>query len=147
MSNDINEHLNQNPSACRERPRHYGKKCQQHLTRVRLSHVLSSDALERDTQRDDVRINDLIRISFDAPRLEALDTKLRRGLNEVHLAALKTDFELFLNRVLTVVWTVHFAQLTGERILKRTVALRELAEAIASGTSGRDFVAQTVVPK
>ena len=70
--------------------------------------------------------------------------KLRRALHEVHLIALKADFELFLNRVLTVVWTAHFDSLAGKASNKR---VRELALAAVQGNAGHDFVIQMVVPE
>jgi hypothetical protein len=136
-----------NSETCGVRLRHYGKKCEEHLTRVRLSLQLSLDAVERITCNSAAAINELVRASFDQPSPAILDSKLRWGLCELHLLALKADFELFLNRMLTVVWDAHFERLASERTPKKDVRLKELAASVARGVCGRDFVVEAVVPK
>jgi hypothetical protein len=91
-------------------------------------------------------INDLVCASFDEATADLRDMKLRRGLHEIHLIALKADFELYLNRVLTVVWMAHFESLAAKAPARRDVSLRELAEAAIQGGSGRDLVIDMVVP-
>jgi hypothetical protein len=136
-----------NRQSAAERLRHYGRKCDQHLSRVRLSHLLALDGLRIDAAGLALHINDLVRASFEEVQSDLRDMKLRRGLHEVHLIALKADFELYLNRVLTVVWTAHFASLADKAPGKRDVSLRQLAEAAVHGNAGRDFVIQMVVPE
>jgi hypothetical protein len=41
------------------RVRHYGTKCRQHLSRVRLSHVLALRAVESAQSRSDQKVKDL----------------------------------------------------------------------------------------
>jgi len=78
-------------------------------------------------------------------------SKLLRGLNEIHLVSLKADFELYLNRSLTAVWTAHFESLTDRVPSEPKVSLQQLAASIANeerpGTAtGREFVIGQVVP-
>jgi hypothetical protein len=47
------------------RVRYYGTKCRQHLSRVRLSHVLALRAVESEQSRSDQEVEDLIRASFE----------------------------------------------------------------------------------
>jgi hypothetical protein len=136
--------LTDQPGAA-ERLRHYGRKCDQHLNRVRLSHLLATAGLRGDNTYLESRTNELIRESFDDAEPD-WKMKLHRGLHEVHLVALKAEFELYLNRVLTVIWTVHFTTLPRKAIGKGTVSLGELADAAVQGISGRDFIIQMVVP-
>jgi hypothetical protein len=136
-----------NYETCGERLRHYGRKCEQHLTRVRLSHALSLTAVEGVTRTDDLALEELVRGSFDESPPDMLGGKLRWGLNELHLGALKADFELFLNRILTEVWKADFLRLAIERTPKKNIRLKELAAAVAGGASGRECVVEAVVPK
>jgi len=70
--------------------------------------------------------------------------KLKRGLHEVHLVALKADFELYLNRVLTVVWAGHFPSIVKKYLSKGYFSKREQA-ALRSLTSPELFI-ERVVP-
>ena len=135
-----------NREGAAERLRYYGRKCDQHLSRVRLSHVLASHSPEIDVAQLESSINELVRASFEEAQPDLRDRKLRQGLHEVHLVALKAEFELYLNRMLTVLWTAHFDSLAGKAPGKRDVSLRELAEAAMHGVASRDFVIQMVVP-
>lgn len=127
-----------------ERLRHYGTKGEQHLTRVLLSHRLALDGLRFDDERSP-RVSDIVRASFDSIDPAALDVKLRRGLHELHLTALKSEFELYLNRVLTVFWSAHFVSLAGNTS-KREIPLREVADATLQGISGQDLIVEKMVP-
>src|SRR5687767_9746533 len=84
-----------------ERVTFYYQKCEQHLSRVRVSHLLALRAVDigvADSHEDFRKIVDVAFPNLNAARIEQ---KLMSGLNQVHLVALKADFELFLNRVLT----------------------------------------------
>jgi hypothetical protein len=136
-----------NREGAAERLRHYGRKCEQHLSRVRLSHLLALGGLRIDALDLESPFNALVRASFQEVQPDLQDMELRRGLHEVHLIALKANFELYLNRVLTVVWTAHFPSLAGNAPGKRDFSLREFAEAAVHGNGAREFVIQMVVPE
>jgi hypothetical protein len=102
-----------NPDGSTEKLRHYGTKCDQHLSRVRLSHRLALDGSRIDVPKVQAGINELARASFDEVQPDRRELKLRSALHEVHLVALKSDFELYLNRVVTVDRAFRFARLQG----------------------------------
>jgi hypothetical protein len=130
---------------CIDRLWYYGSKCDQHLSRIRLSHLLALRAVRVEALGLDSELEQVVRDSFESSEPDVL-AKLRRGLHEVHLVALKADFELYLNRVLTVVWTADFDSLVTKVSGKHDVSLRDIAEAALEGVSGRDFVTAKVVP-
>src|SRR6266404_8185250 len=72
-----------------ERVMHYDTKCRQHLSRVRLSHVLALGALRWEQVRSDQKYEDLIRSSFGNGTQDVFETKLRMVLHELHLVSLK----------------------------------------------------------
>lgn len=137
--------------ACAQRIEHYGRKCEQHLNRDRLSHLLSLAAVETGRTSADARVGKLIRASFDESGLGDRDEKLRRGFHEIHLVSLKADFELYLNRVLSAIWTAHFASLANSVPEERRVPLQDVAQAIARHSeaipAAREFVIEQVVPR
>jgi hypothetical protein len=84
-----------------QRLKRYGLKAQQHLSRVRLSHSLALKSFASNADFDDVEA-DLLRQSFDDEGSGDVHTKLLAELHEIHLVALKANFELYLNRIATV---------------------------------------------
>jgi hypothetical protein len=115
-------------SECAERLTHYDTECRKHLNRVRLSHLLALEAVRFEQDRLDKKHGDLIRASFGNGMQDVFETKLRRVLHELHIVSLKTNFELFLNRLLSTVWTFHFAELAPHISGDEHISLRELAE-------------------
>src|SRR5688500_3591076 len=100
---------------CREKISYYGQKCQLHLTRVRLSHEIALRGLSEEQVAWSAAFADLAAGAFDIGPADTQEGKLRRGLSEVHLVALKANFELYLNRIVTAIWTAGF------EVLARTV--------------------------
>lgn len=135
-----------NINECAERLRYYGEKCAQHLNRGRLSHVLALRGVCLDAPSLQSKFQNLIRASYDEIKQDLLDGKLRHGLHELHLVSLKADFELYLNRVLTVLWTAHFDRLAQNAPKRPDVSLRDIADATIQGATARDFVIEAVVP-
>ena len=131
---------------CADRLRYYGRKCEQHLSRGRLSHLLALRGIRGQTPASDSEVQELVRASFDEIGPDLLDTKLRRELHELHLVPLKANFELYLNRILTVVWTAHFGTLAPNAPHSRKLSLRDVGAAALQGTRARDLVIDTVVP-
>jgi hypothetical protein len=113
---------------------------------VRLSHVLALRAVEE--SRSDHKVQDLVRASFGS---EMNAEKVCEILHEAHLLSLKANFELFLNRLLSTVWTFHFSELAPDIPDDEKVALSELAAALVqfpeSSADVRDFLIDTVVPR
>jgi hypothetical protein len=130
---------------CAGRLRYYGKKCEQHLSRVRLSHLLALRGAHIDAPAPDSGVDKLTRAAFDDSESDLLNTKLRRELHELHLMSLKSDFELYLNRVLTVLWTAHFAILVP-KARSQQVALRDIGEAAVQGISVLEFAIERILP-
>ena len=136
----------------RERLRHYHIKCSQHLNRVRLSHLLALKALENEKPLVDTDYQDLVLASFaDMPWPKTL-AKMHSALHKQHLVSLKINFELFLDRLLTTVWSFNFAELAAKVSRKEEeVPLHELAESIVrageSNVDMRDFVIGRIVPE
>jgi hypothetical protein len=54
-----------NPHDAAARLQHYGKKCDQHLSRVRLSHLLASRGLRVDAVDLGSEIDELVKTSFE----------------------------------------------------------------------------------
>ena len=133
-----------------ERVKHYDTKCRQHLSRVRLSHMLALGALQLKEVPSDEERDDLIRASLGDEMGDVLETKLRRGLHGLHLVSLKANFELFLNRLLTTVWRFHFTELATTIWSDDRVSLRELAawfvQVTESGADARDLIIDKTVP-
>jgi hypothetical protein len=133
-----------------ERLTYYDRKCQQHLNCVRLSHLIATGALENADWTPDGSLERLLDSSFDKAQREVRDAKLRHGLHEIHLVALKANFELYLNRVLSAIWTVSFLALTPKMPAGRDVSLRELAESLLDDGEGemkaRDLIIDRIVP-
>jgi hypothetical protein len=133
-----------------ERLRHYHNKCSQHLNRVRLPHLLALNALQNERPLLTQECENLVRASFaDLPPTEKL-AKMHEALHSQHLCSLKINFELFLNRLLTTVWSFSFTKLAANVSGKEEVKLRELADSIVSaGESNvdmRDFFIGRIVP-
>ena len=133
-----------------ERLRHYHTKCIQHLNRVRLSHVLALKALQNEQALMTQECQSLVRASFvDMPPTEKL-AKMHEALHSQHLCSLKINFEQFLNRLLTTVWSFNFTKLAAKVSGREEVKLRELADSIvAAGESSvdmRDFFIGRIVP-
>jgi hypothetical protein len=133
----------------RERLKHYRTKCTQHLNRVRISHLLALEALVNEKPLLTKDYQDLVRASFaDMPPTKSL-AKMHSALHKQHLVSLKINFELFLNRLLTTVWSFNFAELAA-KVPKQTVNLRDLADSIIHGGESnpdmRDFLIGRIVP-
>jgi hypothetical protein len=128
---------------------YYETKCRQHLSRVRLSHVLALGALKREQARSDGTLDDLIFASFGSRMQDVFEPTLRSVLHELHLVSLKANFELFLNRLLWTMWTFYFADLVHTIPAGESVSLRELAESFeqvaGSGTGARDLVIDRMI--
>jgi len=95
------------------RLRYYNDQGRQHLNRVRLSHRLALDTVQHAPLLWEGKYAELIRGSFPNVRREEYILKVSNGLHEVHLVSLKSNFELFLNRILSTVWQFHFVELIG----------------------------------
>jgi hypothetical protein len=116
---------------CASRLRHYGDKCQQHLNRVRLSHLIALTSLAAGASSWSDEQRDLAEASFDGKSPVIQEDKLRRGLSEVHLIALKANFELYLNRVVTTLWNSRFEELATKCPEDVRVSSRDLASLLA----------------
>jgi hypothetical protein len=131
-----------------ERLTHYDTKCREHLSRVRLSHMLALEALSGEQVQSDEK-RDLIRASFGNQLQEGYETKIPTVVHKLHLVSLKANFELFLNRLLSTVWTFHFPELSPT-ISGPLISLRELAAAFEHTTDSRidirDFIIEKIVP-
>jgi hypothetical protein len=134
---------------CADRLAYYDTECCKHLSRVRLSHLLALDALGFEADLASKKHGDLIGASFGNAKQDVFETKLRDVLHEVHLVFLKTNFELFLNRLLSTIWTFHFVELTSH-ISDQSIPLSELAaEFLQTGESragAREFIIDKIVP-
>jgi hypothetical protein len=132
-----------------ERLTHYETKCRQHLSRVRLSHVLALGALSGEkVQSDDIA--ELIRVSFDDEMQDRYKAKVHTVLHKLHLLSLKANFELFLNRLLSTVWTFHFPELRPTIPGDMSLPLRKLAAEFGPKTESsvdvREFIINRIVP-
>ncbi len=114
--------------SCTDTLTRYGAKCEEHLARVRLSHALALKQLESLDRVADVDIDPLIQAAITPNAPGALFEKLRRHVNEVHLIALKLNFELYLNRLMTSLWRSHFAQLAAKFNEKHILTLPRFHE-------------------
>jgi hypothetical protein len=139
---------------CTDRLNYYNQKCQKHLSRVRLSHALALEGLRRNGLFSGGSVNQLISTSFangldketDKPKLEKLD----EVIHELHLMALKANFELYLNRLLTTLWTFHFSQLVPTISGHKKISLVELASEVAEHAnefSAKEFVIDQIVAR
>lgn len=133
-----------------ERIMHYDTKCQQHLNRVRLSHLLALRAVSGGQFQSDHEIQGLIRDSFADEIQGEYEAKMRTVLHKLHLISLKANFELFLNRLLSTVWALRFAELSPTISGRPDISLRDLAAALVD-TGGpsfdvREFVIDRIVP-
>jgi len=128
----------------------YGRKCREHLSRVRLSHQIALRALSRDSVEFDQELEPLVQASFGKGTQDRFHAKLRSVLNEVHLVGLKANFELFLNLVLSVIWNAHFTELVSKIPSGKSVLLREFAESLVEGdgSSGnaRELIVGQIIP-
>lgn len=95
------------------RLRYYSDQGRRHLKRVLLSHRMALDTVQRAPFIRGGKYAELIRGSFPTARREEYILKVSNGLHEVHLVSLKSNFELFLNRILSTIWAFHFAELAG----------------------------------
>jgi hypothetical protein len=95
------------------RLRHYHDQGRRHLNRVLLSYRLALDTVQHAPVTWEGKYAELIRGSFPTARRDEYLMKVSNGLHEVHLVSLKSNFELFLNRMLSTVWVFHFAELAG----------------------------------
>jgi len=131
-----------------DRLTHYETKCRQHLSRVRLSHVLALGTLSGGQVQSE-EIAGLIRASFDDEILDRYETKVRTVLHHLHLLSLKTNFELFLNRLLTTVWTFQFPVLSLTIPRDMSLLVRDLAtefgHTIESTVDVRNFIIDKIV--
>jgi hypothetical protein len=132
-----------------ERITYYNIKCRQHLKRVRLSHLLALDGVRNDQPLGDEKYEGLIHESFPIARRDEYMLKVRTGLHELHLVSLKSNFELFLNRLLSTVWVFHFTELVPT--ISGDVTLNELAlnfeHASESSNDVRAFIIDKVIPR
>ena len=108
---------------------YYSEKCQEHLSRVRVSHVLALCSLRGDSEgvRKANDLGDLIKNSFAGPVDEAKQAeKLREIVHEQHLVGLKANFELYLSLVLTSLVTHHGKAIADkmERLESDSLTLR-----------------------
>ena len=130
---------------------HYETKCRQHLSRVRLSHVLGLSAIHWTEAYSDETSAELIRRSFDIRVRQEFESKLPSMLHEVHLVSLKANFELFLNRVLWAVWTSYFRELKSIISANEQLSMRGLADSIAATESiiddARALIIDRLVPR
>ena len=89
---------------CKELQR-YGEKCEQHLKRVWLSHLLAMQAVRAETVIDP-RYANLMLESFDQTPEDQPPKgdhpKLKNGFRELHLSALKAEYELHLKLICRV---------------------------------------------
>ncbi len=91
------------PRALREGLDYYSGQASKHLARVRLSHLIALDAVEAGVQQVAGGFPELVaKATIGA---SSVDDKVREGFHEVHLIALKANFELYLNRLLVVIGT------------------------------------------
>src|ERR1700734_2551946 len=128
-----------------ERVAYYGTKCREHLSRVRLSHELALGAAGSERTRSDQSVDDLIRASFGDKMPASVEMKVFEVLYKVHLMSLKANFELFLNRLLSTVWTFHFTDLAPTIAVEKPLSLRELATSIIeSNADARAFVIEKI---
>jgi len=130
-----------------ERLTYYKIKCSEHLNQVRLSHLLALKALQDDQLLSDRKFRDIVSASFLDIGQDKTLAKMRMVLNKLHLLALKINFELFLNRLLSTVWTYHFTELAPT--ISGHVDLSELAASIVgigeSNADLREFIVDKVV--
>lgn len=92
----------------------------------------------------------MIGASFGSRRDDIFEATLRSVLHELHLVSLKANFELFLNRLLSTMWTFYFADLSHTISAGESVPLRELAESFERvaepGAGARDLVIDRIIP-
>lgn len=131
-------------SSAAQRLRYYTSKCVQHLSRVRLSHALALDGLT--IEAEEPEFNEILLAAFDTRDEGQREAKLHRGLHELHLTALKAEFELYLNRLLTVIWDEHFPRLATDLKRRSKYTLRDLAGAVIEGKTSKEFIIEKVVP-
>jgi hypothetical protein len=135
---------------CTARLNYYKRKCHEHLSRVRLSHAFALERLRRNGLFSDGSVNELISASFaNGLHEQAGNQKLEKVINELHLMALKANFELYLNRLLTTLWTFHFSQLVDTIAGDKRISLADLASAVAEHAdefSAKKFVIEQIVP-
>ena len=125
----------------------YGDKARQHIGRVRLSHLAALGGVNR---AHGVDLDEGVLHRAFADPVDDLPAKLPRIVNEIHLVALKANFELFLNRLLWCVWEGAFPALSSKISADKTVSLRLLARAAltAAGTvDARELVVEAMIPQ
>ena len=140
------------------RLQHYGLKSRQHLRRVRLSDLLAVKTLAFDTSADDLEQR-LEQLSFDENESDVF-AKLPTMVHEIHLVALKANFELYLNRVATVAWHSRLTQAAREplarreefgRLLKKTrLSREELIDVLLGGARAPgavELLVDKIVPR
>jgi hypothetical protein len=132
-------------TGCIDRLRHYGTKCEHHLARVRLSHALAIAGLKAESSLTS-DLDELI-AKARGNSAEPLREKLGKFLHEVHLIALKANFELFLNRSMTTLLRCHIS-LFVKHLEKKKLSLRDVASTTLAGGSEpiEDFIIDQLVP-
>ena len=132
------------------RLQHYGRHCEEHLSRVRLSHSIALAAVQADDGTWGRRYGDVAAKSFGADPVAVQPQKLCRGLNEVHLIALKANFELYLNRVATTLWRFGFDRAAARSKREVRVPPRYLAQLLAADAATvagtREAIITRIVP-
>ncbi|HXM94203.1 MAG TPA: hypothetical protein VOA64_08120 [Candidatus Dormibacteraeota bacterium] len=128
----------------------YERKGREHLSRVRLSHVLALKTLQGvnslldEELKTDEELQGLVSKSFGSTT--ANKTKMRGILHDLHLVSLKANFELFLDRILVTIWKFHFDQLAA--FIPPAVSLRAEKRYPHDDCNRRDFIIENeeVVP-
>lgn len=136
---------------CVERIGYYSDRCREHLTRVRMSHYVGLSACRSHLPAG--RVHGLMvrsygdRQPFPDPRGQLATT-----VHKVHLVALKTNFELYLNRLLWAHWTTRFKGLAERCSDKQPVGLKDLANALVGeaedpAAAVRDLLIDRIIPR
>lgn len=136
---------------CVELIGYYSDRCREHLTRVRMSHYVGLSACRSHLPAG--RVHGLMvrsygdRQPFPDPRGQLATT-----VHKVHLVALKTNFELYLNRLLWAFWTTRFKLLAAQRNEQRKVDLKDLANTLQGeqedrADAVRDFLIDQIIPR
>lgn len=128
---------------------YYCRKAKQHLTRVRVSHQIALASVSRGTSGSDVTPQ-LLTAAFGSGDTAALADKLSPMVNEIHLVALKANFELFLNRMLTALWVGWFKDILASYSGDERLTMKDLGEILVNGDrslTAEDLLVEAVVPR